>query len=422
MKKNKMTNQLFLLFFTLILVGMLSSCQQSPPPFECTDSIGCVEIAPGEPIRIGVLQALDATIYPGGTVQVRSIELAVSQRNGQIFDHPIELQIEDSGCSAEGGALAALKIVADTQIVGALGTTCSAAAIPAAKTISEAGLVMISGLNTAPSLTESGGLPGENWQPGYYRTIANGTQIAAAMATFAFQELGITRVASLGDGGIYAQELADEFSAAFTDLDGEIVFSGIINKGDTNMEPILTAVSASGAKALYFPVFQPEAVLIIRQTKMMAEFEDITLLGGEPLGSGEFIDAIGLDGIGLYISSPETPAGSALDQIEFAYEEKFGAFPQHHGFPYAYDATNLLFHAIEEVAFQASDGTLFIGRAALRDELYATTDFDGITGQLSCSEFGDCSAIQFAILRLDDPSLGIEGLLSNVVYSFAPGQ
>ena len=104
MKKNKMTNQLFLLFFTLILVGMLSSCQQSPP-FECTDSIGCVEIAPGEPIRIGVLQALDATIYPGGTVQVRSIELAVFQRNGQIFDHPIELQIGDSGCSAEGGHL-----------------------------------------------------------------------------------------------------------------------------------------------------------------------------------------------------------------------------------------------------------------------------------------------------------------------------
>ena len=38
-----------------------------------------------------------------------------------------------------------------------------------------------------------------------------------------------------------------------------------------------------------------------------------------------------------------------------------------------------------------ADGSLVIGRQALRDALYATKDFDGITGKLTCNENGDCA-------------------------------
>ena len=43
----------------LLLVALLLSaaCGRQPPPFECTDSIGCVHVAPGAPIKLGVLQA-----------------------------------------------------------------------------------------------------------------------------------------------------------------------------------------------------------------------------------------------------------------------------------------------------------------------------------------------------------------------------
>ena len=39
---------------------------------------------------------------------------------------------------------------------------------------------------------------------------------------------------------------------------------------------------------------------------------------------------------------------------------------------HAYDATNMVLDAIESVAQQGSDGSLLIGRQALRDALYAT--------------------------------------------------
>jgi L-2-hydroxycarboxylate dehydrogenase (NAD+) len=46
--------------------------------------------------------------------------------------------------------------------------------------------------------------------------------------------------------------------------------------------------------------------------------------------------------------------------------------------------------AIEEVAIKEG-GTLTIGRKALRDALFATVDFEGVTSSLSCNEYGDCA-------------------------------
>jgi hypothetical protein len=43
-----------LLFAALPLVG----CGPTTPPSECADALGCVEVAPDDPIKIGVLQVL----------------------------------------------------------------------------------------------------------------------------------------------------------------------------------------------------------------------------------------------------------------------------------------------------------------------------------------------------------------------------
>ena len=58
-------------------------------------------------------------------------------------------------------------------------------------------------------------------------------------------------------------------------------------------------------------------------------------------------------------------------------------------FFHAYDATTLLLSAIESVAVEEG-GKLHIDRVALREEIAATTDFQGIIGTLTCDEFGDC--------------------------------
>jgi branched-chain amino acid transport system substrate-binding protein len=87
-------------------------------------------------------------------------------------------------------------------------------------------------------------------------------------------------------------------------------------------------------------------------------------------------------------------------------------------YAHSYDAANLLLNAIEAVAVPDQDGTLHIGRQALRDALYGTTGFDGLTGSLTCDEFGDCGLGRFHVTRLDEPAAGLEGLAANIVYTY----
>ena len=110
-----MQKKQFSLFFSLFVGGclaaFLSSCSNSETPFTCTDPLGCVELSPEKPIKIGVLQALSGKVSPLGQAQVRGLQLALDKRKGEILSHPVVLQIEDTGCTAEGGANAALKII-----------------------------------------------------------------------------------------------------------------------------------------------------------------------------------------------------------------------------------------------------------------------------------------------------------------------
>jgi branched-chain amino acid transport system substrate-binding protein len=80
----------------------------------------------------------------------------------------------------------------------------------------------------------------------------------------------------------------------------------------------------------------------------------------------------------------------------------------------------MLFVALEAVAVQANDGTLYVGRQALRDALYATSEYQGLTGSLTCDRYGDCGVAKFQVVRLDDPSAGLAAMAANVVYAYPP--
>ena len=405
----------------IVALLALSACQNAPPPFACTDAIGCVTIGPEEPLKLAALQTLTGEVGPFGLEHIESSELAIAERGSELLGHPIELQREDELCSQEGGATGALKIVADPQMVAILGTACSGAGVPAAKIMSEQGLVMISPSNTAPSLTAVGGEQGADWQPGYFRTAHNDADQGRAAATFAYQQLGIRKAATINDGDPYTGGLTGVFNQAFQTLGGEIVLATTINKGDTNMRPVLTSVVDAGAELVFLPLFQPEGDFIVLQAQEVAGFENIALLGADALLTATFIESVGAAGEGVYMVGPASPTGPAYDRFVTNFEQKFGQLPGNSPYhAHAYDATSLLLDALEKVAVRDEDGTLHIGRQALRDALYATAEYQGLTGSLTCSQFGDCGAANFKVVRLDDPAAGFEGLVNNVVYTYTP--
>jgi branched-chain amino acid transport system substrate-binding protein len=156
--------------------------------FACEDAIGCVDIAPGDPIHIAWIQTVSGATAPLGTDNVRGVEIAIEDVGGELLGHPIELTGEDSLCSQEGGQAAGTRIAADPTIVGVVGTTCSGEARGAMPLLAEAGMVMISPSNTNPDLTNP---EHPDHHAGYFRTAHNDLFQGRVAAEFAYNELGV---------------------------------------------------------------------------------------------------------------------------------------------------------------------------------------------------------------------------------------
>ena len=390
-----MKRTFFVLAMLLIAALLLTACGGTEP-YECTDPLGCVSYAPDEPVRIASALVISGPNTDLGIDSQYGVEIAMDFK-GQLFGHDIELQAEDDGCNAEGGQTAGQKIVADPTIVGIIGTSCSGAGVPMSTVVSEAGYFMVSPSNTAPSLTD----PTQAWNPGYLRTAHNDKVQGAAIADFAFNTLGLTTAAAIHDGDPYTEGLANAFRSSFEGLGGEVVEYTAVIVGDTDMRPVLTAVAAAGPpEFLYYPIFTAECAFVSKQAREVAGLEDTVIAAADGCISDAAAAAIGEAGEGMYFSGPDISfTGSEYEDFKAAYLDKYGVETLSVFHAHAYDAANMIFACVEEVDVD-EDGTLHIGRQAMRDCLYATANFTGITGTLTCDEFGDCADPKISVSEL----------------------
>jgi branched-chain amino acid transport system substrate-binding protein len=363
------------------------------------DEFGCVEIAEGDPIKIGSLLVISGPNAALGTDSQRGVEIALQER-GEIEGHELELVPQDDGCTAEGGQAGGQALASDDQIVGVVGTSCSSAAEGVAdRILSERGIVLISPSNTGPGLTAP-----DTHQPFYLRTAHNDKIQGAIVAQFAYNELGAKSMATIHDGSPYAEGLQQVAADVFAEMGGEITVQEAVQVGETDFKSVLTDIGADQPEVLYYPIFVAEGALITSQAKEVDGLQDTTLIASDGVVSPDFFkgakDAAG----SMYISGPDVSVGGdAYKDFVSTYEEEYGEAPISAFHAHAYDATNILLDAIEEVAI-SEDGTLFIPRTALKDEMFATTDYQGVTGNLTCNETGDCQQqATIAVNEIKDP-------------------
>jgi branched-chain amino acid transport system substrate-binding protein len=387
-----------LYFFSILIAVSLILAACGGAQYECDDELGCVSYGPDEPIRIASALVISGANTDLGTDSQYGVEIAIAFQE-MLLGHEIELQAEDDGCSAEGGQAAGQKIVSDPTIVAVVGTSCSGAGVPMSKVVSEAGYAMVSPSNTAPSLTD----PSVAWNPGYLRTAHNDKVQGKAMAAFALDVLGVTKAAAIHDGDPYTEGLARVFADSFEEMGGTIVEFTAVNKGDTDMRPALAAVAAAGPpEFIYYPVFTAEGGFLTKQAKEVSGLEDTILAAADGMISDSAIEAVGEAGEGMYFSGPDLGYSGALyDQFLAKYIEDYGGAPISVFHAHAFDATRMIFDCIEQVAVEEGD-SIHIGRQALRTCLYATTDFEGITGTLTCDQNGDCADPQISVSQLTD--------------------
>jgi branched-chain amino acid transport system substrate-binding protein len=381
--------RVFNLISLLVLASLaLAACGPSAPAFECTDAIGCVDIAPGDPIHFAYALSVSGATAPLGEDARGGIEIAIDDK-GELLGHPIELTGEDTLCNAEGGQAAGTKLAADPTIVAIIGTTCSSEARAAMPLISAAGMTMISPSNTNPDLTNPD--HPDHWA-GYLRTAHNDLFQGRMAAEFAYNELGLTSAATIHDGSPYAQSLQEVFATTFKELGGTITAQEAINVGDTDMKPVLTSIATGAPQIIYFPIFEPEGDLVAQQVKEVSGLETVAIMGADGLFADSFPEATGDAAVGMYMSGPYLdPALTTYADFLSKWTTKYGGQPPSGYHAFAYDATNIFFAAIEKVAVVDEDGTVHIGRQALRDAVYATAGFTALSGVLTCNANGDCA-------------------------------
>lgn len=381
------------------------------PAEEAPAAADAVIVAPGEKIQIRSLEAISGETASLGLPNQRSTTLAIEDY-GQIQGFDVELGTPlDDLCSADGGQAAAQTIVADTQVVGVIGTSCSGAAGAALPLLSEAGMVLVSASNTNPRLTQTPfGTAGEAYLPGYYRTAHNDLYQGQAVADYVFNDLGLTKAGAIHDGDPYTDGLATAFADAFTALGGEVVIYTSVNKGDTDMTSVLTEVAAAGPEVVFMPIFPPEVNFIAEQVGSISGWEDVVLFAADGASVASFLSTP--ESEGWYFSGPNLQfgensnefTGETASNLLTRYTETFGEAPSAGFWGHAYDATTMLLKAIDTVAVVQDDGSLLIDRAALREALSASA-FSGIIGSIACDAFGDCGAQEIQIILWEDSTI-----------------
>jgi len=388
-------------------------------------SLGEVTVSAGDAIQIRSLNAISGDVAFLGVPNENGIRMAVADY-GQIHGFDVDLGAGlDDLCSADGGQAAAQIIVADEQVIGVIGTSCSGAATAASPLISEAGMVMISGSNTSPALTSDlAGTAGDAYHAGYYRTAHNDLYQGAAAANFALEVLGVTSAAAIHDGDPYTEGLAQAFADAFEAGGGTITVFTAVNKGDTDMVPVLTEVAASGPDMLFFPIFQPEGDFIIQQAGSVAGMGGITMMAADGLLNSDYLALA--ESENMYFSGPDTRYGDNANQStgELAasvladYEAEYGEVPAAPFWAHSYDAAVLLMDAIAHASYMDGDD-LVIDRAGVREHLNSVSDYAGLIGTMSCDAFGDCGSQKITVIQNTDIADYVAST-ENVVYEYAP--
>ncbi|MFC1960057.1 ABC transporter substrate-binding protein [Chloroflexota bacterium] len=357
-----------------------------------------VTVAPDDPLMLGFAAALSGEgLEPLGVDEQRGAELALADRPTVTIDgveFTVALDVQDALCSGEGGQTVANRFASDESIAAVVGHMCSSSCTAATGVYEEAGLTMVSPSCTAPNLTADGLLA-------FNRVVSTDAVQGPVAADFILNTVGATKIATIHDGSPYGEGLVTVTGAAFEELGGEVVSAQAINVGETDFRAVLEDIAASDPELIYFAGFVAEGARIAEQRADVG-LEDVPYMGADGINAPEFVDLAGDAAEGVIASAPVPVSSDVFDAFLEVYEEVYDEAPIAPFHAHAYDAVGVILDAIEVVGVLDDDGNLVIDRAALAAAIRGTTDYQGLTGVLTCDENGECGGAVIDIYIVED--------------------
>jgi len=359
-------------------------------------------LASAGPARDGALLAIKEANDAG---TVKGYTLA-----GNVLDHAVNGQYD-----AQQGAKDMTTLVSDAAVMGVVGPFNSAVAKVQIPISNQAGMLQCSPANTNPDLTKgAAGTQLRSANPtkiNYVRVATTDDIQGPAVAQFAFQDLGLKKVAIIDDLSVYGKGIADEFAKQFTSLGGTVVDREGADPKTTDYTPILTKFAALAPDSVFFGGVTANGGGLARKQMPQAGLGSIPFLGGDGIQdqngsvSGSFINIAGAAAASSYSSV------AAIHDIPGAadFQTKYKA-AYNNADPGAYGASG---YACAQIIIQAlvtaaakGDVTRENVRAAGVD---TATSFTTVLGPVKFDAVGDTNQKVISLYKVDMTAAGGKG-------------
>ncbi len=320
-------------------------------------------------LTLGEFASLTGTTATFGQSMNEGIQLALEELNksGGLLGKPVEIIVEDDQSRPEEARTAVVKLIKQDQVVALIGEVASSRSLAAAPEAQKSKIPMISPASTNPKVTQVGDY--------IFRACFVDTFQGSSMARFAYEDLGLRKVAILYDiKNDYSVGLMEFFEKTFKELGGEIVDKQSYSEGDIEFRAQLTTIKNKDPQAIYVPGYYTEVGLIARQARDLGL--NLPLMGGDGWDSPKTLEIGGTTVEGSYFSNhyaTDDPAPIVQDFIK-KYQAKYNKVPDAMAV-LGYDAANILFDAIKRA--NSTEGP------KIRDALATTTGLQGVSGSIS---------------------------------------
>jgi branched-chain amino acid transport system substrate-binding protein len=336
-------------------------------------------------IKLGVAGPHSGDLASYGIPTVKAAELVVKDVNakGGILGKKVELLVEDDVCKPEVATNTATKLLSEKVDV-VLGHICSGATKAALGIYKDSKIIVMSPSATNPALTQSGDYPN------FFRTIASDDAQAKLEVNFALNKLKVKKVAVLHDKGDYGKGLA-EYAKKFLENDKRakvVLFEGI-TPGAVDYSAIVQKIKRSGAQAVIFGGYHPEASKIV--TQMRKKKMKTIFISDDGVKDDTFIKVAKQYAEGVYATGPMDTSNNpmaiaAIEAHKKAYGTDPGAF-----FLNAYAATQALLNAIQKAGSTDYNAV----EKALRTDYVETP-----LGKIRFDKRGDAEGVGFSVYQV----------------------
>jgi branched-chain amino acid transport system substrate-binding protein len=379
-------------------------------------SVGAQDATPAAG-RIGMAGIEHLTDTSKGTVKFYSSwpMIATSEQIGGDSREGVIMALEDFGNAAGGFALEyealddaiaatgswdagkesenANKTVNDENAMVYIGTYNSGAAAISIPILNEVPMAMISPANTYPGLTQAvEGVTAEGEPDKYYpsgkrnymrNTVADHLQ-GSAQANWAIAQ-GKTKAYILHDQQLYGKGVALAFELYFKNYGGEVLgFEGYDpDLGD--YQTLATSIADKGPDIIHVgAIVNLNPAKVVKDLRSVMSADDVLIILPDGCFNQAFVDGAGEEGDGTYVTFGGVPPAFLESEVGKDWltriTERLGHEPDAYA-TYAYEAAVIAMQAIDTV--QEKD------RAKILDAMWATEEFQGLSGTYSFTDSGD---------------------------------